>query len=402
MKSKYSYSYSVTNPKISPVIRNTSKNLLIRKNGITFLLMKVYIIVPDDLKNLISFKNNFYIYYPIKNNDFLQNKNIKINNKFNNHKICLTKKDIIEEVKFFIGINKNSKEYDCDIYNKNLGILKTDFCLKKVESIVNNIIYIKVKLRKEHSEIKLYNDNSKMPKIITYKNNISKFIDYINKSKKNNNKINLKKIIKDSFDTIKQINNYEFKKNMQYYSRNTSSEAYKNNNYFFIKSNIHKIDRDKTSDDFAQTINDNKGRKKNKYKFITLDSNKNSFINDNNINTFSKNRPETNMGQKNLSTLNYFPKEKTDKYKLKLFNKYQTIRTLKWKEAFLNKQNLDNISIRKGAYSYADRQKFMKRLYENKRNKKKIHLLQPSIIKSYMEMYSYDINDNEIQSKKKS
>jgi len=402
MKSKYSYSYSVTNPKISPVIRNTSKNLLIRKNGITFLLMKVYIIVPDDLKNLISFKNNFYIYYPIKNNDFLQNKNIKINNKFNNHKICLTKKDIIEEVKFFIGINKNSKEYDFDIYNKNLGILKTDFRLKKVESIVNNIIYIKVKLRKEHSEIKLYNDNSKMPKIITYKNNISKFIDYINKSKKNNNKINLKKIIKDSFDTIKQINNYEFKKNMQYYSRNTSSEAYKNNNYFFIKSNIHKIDRDKTSDDFAQTINDNKGRKKNKYKFITLDSNKNSFINDNNINTFSKNRPETNMGQKNLSTLNYFPKEKTDKYKLKLFNKYQTIRTLKWKEAFLNKQNLDNISIRKGAYSYADRQKFMKRLYENKRNKKKIHLLQPSIIKSYMEMYSYDINDNEIQSKKKS
>ena len=388
MKSKYSYSYSVTNPKISPVIRNTSKNLLIRKNGITFLLMKVYIIVPDDLKNLISFKNNFYIYYPIKNNDFLQNKNIKINNKFNNHKICLTKKDIIEEVKFFIGINKNSKEYDFDIYNKNLGILKTDFRLKKVESIVNNIIYIKVKLRKEHSEIKLYNDNSKMPKIITYKNNISKFIDYINKSKKNN--------------TIKQINNYEFKKNMQYYSRNTSSEAYKNNNYFFIKSNIHKIDRDKTSDDFAQTINDNKGRKKNKYKFITLDSNKNSFINDNNINTFSKNRPETNMGQKNLSTLNYFPKEKTDKYKLKLFNKYQTIRTLKWKEAFLNKQNLDNISIRKGAYSYADRQKFMKRLYENKRNKKKIHLLQPSIIKSYMEMYSYDINDNEIQSKKKS
>ena len=402
MKSKYSYSYSVTNPKISPVIRNTSKNLLIRKNGITFLLMKVYIIVPDDLKNLISFKNNFYIYYPIKNNDFLQNKNIKINNKFNNHKICLTKKDIIEEVKFFIGINKNSKEYDFDIYNKNLGILKTDFRLKKVESIVNNIIYIKVKLRKEHSEIKLYNDNSKMPKIITYKNNISKFIDYINKSKKNNNKINLKKIIKDSFDTIKQINNYEFKKNMQYYSRNTSSEAYKNNNYFFIKSNIHKIVRDKTADDFAQTINDNKGRKKNKYKFITLDSNKNSFINDNNINTFSKNRPETNMGQKNLSTLNYFPKEKTDKYKLKLFNKYQTIRTLKWKEAFLNKQNLDNISIRKGAYSYADRQKFIKRLYENKRNKKKIHLLQPSIIKSYMEMYSYDINDNEIQSKKKS
>ena len=31
MKNKYSYSYSIANPKISPIIRNTSKNLLIRK-----------------------------------------------------------------------------------------------------------------------------------------------------------------------------------------------------------------------------------------------------------------------------------------------------------------------------------------------------------------------------------
>ena len=186
---------------------------------------------------------------------------------------------------------------------------------------------------------------------------------------------------------------------MQYYSRNTSSEAYKNNNYFFIKSNIHKIDRDKTSDDFAQTINDNKGRKKNKYKFITLDSNKNSFINDNNINTFSKNRPETNMGQKNLSTLNYFPKEKTDKYKLKLFNKYQTIRNLKWKEAFLNKKNMGDISNRKGTFSYADRTKFIKSLCEKNRNKIKVHLLQPNIIKSYMEIYSYNMSNNKNKSK---
>ena len=249
MKSKYSYSYSAKKPKIT--ISDTSKNLLIRQKGITFLLMKVYIIVPDDLKHLVSTKNNFYIYYPIKNNDFLQNKNIKINNKFNNHKICLTKRDIIDEVKFFLGINKNSKEYDFDLFNQNLGILKTDFRLKKVENITNNIIYIKVKLKKEFSEIRAYNDNSKIPKIMKYKNNITKFIDYINKSNRMNNKINLKKIIKDSFNTINQINNYEFNQNMQYYSRNISSETYKNSNFLLIKSNLNKFDNVKTSDDFA-------------------------------------------------------------------------------------------------------------------------------------------------------
>lgn len=189
---------------------------------------------------------------------------------------------------------------------------------------------------------------------------------------------------------------------MQYYSRNISSETYKNSNFLLIKSNLNKFDNVKTSDDFAQTINDIERRNKRKYKCITIDSHKNSFNNDKNVNHFTNNIQETNMFQKNLSTLNYYPNEKSNKFQLKLFNKYQTIRTLKWKEAFLNKQNLDTISIRKAAYSYADRQKFMKRLYENKRNKKKIHLLQPSIIKSYMEMYSYDINDNEIQSKKKS
>ena len=397
MKSKYSYSYSAKKPKIT--ISDTSKNLLIRKKGITFLLMKVYIIVPDDLKHLVNTKNNFYIYYPIKTNDFLQYKSMKMNSSFNNHKICLTKRDIIDEVKFFLGINKNSKEYDFDLFNQNLGILKTDFRLKKVENITNNIIYIKVKLKKEFSEIRAYNDNSKIPKIMKYKNNITKFIDYINKSNRMNNKINLKKIIKDSFNTINQINNYEFNQNMQYYSRNISSETYKNSNFLLIKSNLNKFDNVKTSDDFAQTINDIERRNKRKYKCITIDSHKNSFNNDKNVNHFTNNIQETNMFQKNLSTLNYYPNEKSNKFQLKLFNKYQTIRNLKWKEAFLNKKNMGDISNRKGTFSYADRTKFIKSLCEKNRNKKKVHLLQPNIIKSYMEIYSYNMSNNKNKSK---
>ena len=324
---------------------------------------------------------------------------MKMISSFNNHKICLTKRDIIDEVKFFLGINKNSKEYDFDLFNQNLGILKTDFRLKKVENITNNIIYIKVKLKKEFSEIRAYNDNSKIPKIMKYKNNITKFIDYINKSNRMNNKINLKKIIKDSFNTINQINNYEFNQNMQYYSRNISSETYKNSNFLLIKSNLNKFDNVKTSDDFAQTINDIERRNKRKYKCITIDSHKNSFNNDKNVNHFTNNIQETNMFQKNLSTLNYYPNEKSNKFQLKLFNKYQTIRNLKWKEAFLNKKNMGDISNRKGTFSYADRTKFIKSLCEKNRNKIKVHLLQPNIIKSYMEIYSYNMSNNKNKSK---
>ena len=166
-----------------------------------------------------------------------------------------------------------------------------------------------------------------------------------------------------------------------------------------IKSNLNKFDNVKTSDDFAQTINDIERRNKRKYKCITIDSHKNSFNNDKNVNHFTNNIQETNMFQKNLSTLNYYPNEKSNKFQLKLFNKYQTIRNLKWKEAFLNKKNMGDISNRKGTFSYADRTKFIKSLCEKNRNKKKVHLLQPNIIKSYMEIYSYNMSNNKNKSK---
>ena len=58
--------------------------------------MKVYIIVPDDLKHLVSTKNNFYIYYPIKTNDFFFFFFLKMDSSFYNYIICLTKIDIID------------------------------------------------------------------------------------------------------------------------------------------------------------------------------------------------------------------------------------------------------------------------------------------------------------------
>ena len=124
------------------------KYLIIRKNGILFLLMKVYLIVPEKLKYLIPLplKNYFHIYYPIKSNNQLHNQNIQINNEYNKYRICLTKKDIIEEVKSFLGIDKNSNDFNFLVYNQNLDILMSDYQLNKIENIHNDIIYIKIKL----------------------------------------------------------------------------------------------------------------------------------------------------------------------------------------------------------------------------------------------------------------
>ena len=407
MKNKITSRFS--NKNITSIINNSKKSLLIRKNGILFILMKVYLIVPDYLKNLIRFKNNFYIYYPIKNSDFLQNKNIKINSKYNKYKICLTKRDIIDEVKFFLNINKNSTMYDFDLYNQNLGIIKPDYHLTKMENINNNIIYIKIKLNKEHSEIKPYNDIPNIPKIIKLKNNNSKFYDFIIKlKKKHNSELNLKKVINDTFMTINPEKKIQSKKNYVYFSRNCLMRKYNNN--MFIKYSSNKIDKDTNTDDLTELTNALNENKISKYDFATIDNYKNSLINLKNVNKIAKNLDKVNLNKKNLSSLDYFPDfrdKKPNNFKLNLINKYKTIRTIKRKEAFFNKNNTDNSSIYNiGSYSYQDRKKFVKSLYESNnssisRNKKNLHLSQPNIIKSYMEMYNYDSTNNKIRSKNK-
>ena len=285
MKSKINSRFSDKN--LTSLLNNTKKHLLIRKNGILFILMKVYLIVPDYLKNLIRFKNNFYIYYPIKNSDFLQNKNIKLNSKYNKYKICLTKRDIIDEVKFFLSINKNNTMYDFDLYNQNLGIMKPDYHLTKMENINNNIIYIKIKLNKEHSEIKPYNNIPNIPKIIKFKNDNSKFGDYIIKlRKKTNSELNLKKAINDTFMTINSWKKIESKKNNVYFSRNTLMKRYKNNNNLFIKYSSNKIDKDTNTDDLEELTNAFNENKINKYDFATINSYKSSLINLKNFTRF--------------------------------------------------------------------------------------------------------------------
>ena len=50
MKSKLAL--KALNPKFETIINSIKNGIIIRKNGIIFLLMKIYLIVPDKLKNL--------------------------------------------------------------------------------------------------------------------------------------------------------------------------------------------------------------------------------------------------------------------------------------------------------------------------------------------------------------
>ena len=403
MKSKFSLNSSGT--KLSALINNPNKDILIRKNGIIFILMRVYLIVPDDLKYLLRFKNYFYIYYPIRNSDFLQNKKISVISKHNNYKICLTKRDIIDEVKNFLGINKNSCVYDFDLYNQNLGILKNEYQLMKVETIYNNIIYAKIKLNKEQSEIKSYNDIRKVPKIMKLKNYKSKFIDYIMKlrkeSKENNSQLNLQNIINDTLMINNQDLKKESKKRYGYLSRNVKIRKIKSISGFLSQNCTNKSDKNTTTDDLEQITNGFRIKKINKNGHIMIESFKNSLVN--NINSIAKNIHNNSQLKKNLSSLDYnpnFQNIKTNNLGVKLVNNFRTIRNIKRKLAFRNQTNIGNMSIRDMAsYSYQDRKKFVKSLYEHNnsnisRNKKYLHLSQPNIIKTYMEVYHCNLNNN--------
>ena len=417
MNSKFSINKSV--PKMASLIDNTKKELLIRNNGILFLLMKVYLIAPENLKNLVNHKNYFYIYYPIRNSDFFLNKNFKIMNKYNKFKICLTKKDIIEETKFFLGINKYNNNYDFNLYNQNLGILKNDYQLLQTDNINNNIIYIKIKLNKENSKIRPYNESPNIPKLINYRNTKSNIINFMtNKPIKNNSELNLKKLINDTVTAFNPGKKRKYIKINSYLYRNNSV----NNNYRDILTSYtsNKIDKNTTTEDLGKVINNNNNNFNNNtnnnnfnkktnddYDYVKIENYQNLFTNLKNINHSSKNIYDINQSKRNLSSLDYCPnikEAKITKYRIKLVNKYKLIKNIK-KGSGLDPISLDSVSIR-GKASYLVRKKFVKSLYsvQNKntsssRNKKIIRLSQPSIIKSYMEVYNCNLNNNKIEDK---
>ena len=346
-----------------------------------------------------------YIYYPIKNSDFLLNKKVKINSKHNKYKICLNKNDIIEEVKSFLGINnKNSTQYNFDFFNQNLGILKNDYELSKADNINYNIIYLKIKLNKDNSKIRAYNDIQNIPnlrKTIKFKSKKSKLIEYImSRPKKNNSQINLKKLINETVSTFNSENKIILDKNYKSLSRNISVRKYNPRKDISTSNNSNRIDKNTTTDDLAHNnyLNVNK---MNKYNYINMRNNKNSLTSLKNINYYANDTNKINLSKKNLSSLDYyinFIERKPNILQLKHINRNKIIRKTRNQEILHNQKNISNLSIgSKISYSYQNRKKFVKSLFKNnitnKNKKKNLHLSQPNIIKSYLEVYKHNLNN---------
>ena len=395
------------------------KYLIIRKNGILFLLMKVYLIVPEKLKYLIPLplKNYFYIYYPIKSNNQLHNQNIQTHNEYNKYRICLTKKDIIEEVKSFLGIDKNSNDFNFLVYNQNLDILMSDYQLNKIENIHNDIIYIKIKLNKENEKIKINKINTKRFNFDYSKenNNRHKTIDYIMiKPKKNGSELNLKKLINDTVNTINPNKKFVLQKKYNAFSRNDFLK--KTKNIFNNIINTKKIDKNTTTedlDDEKKNFLEFKDKIISKFNYISLANYKKPLVNLKNINVLSKNLyKDKNDNLKSLDYLSIFRKKNDDDYnndnslKLKfnnIFKKYQKIGKKDYSP--IKNKSEDIYFLSKESAIYQNRRRFMKNVNKKisnsvRTNKKPLNLSLPNIIKSYMEAYKN--NKNTIKSDEKS
>ena len=408
MKSVFCWDANLTQQKISSIENNNdNKNgKTFRKNGISFSLIKVYIIVPDYLKSLVKYRNHFYIYYPIKNSDFLQYKNFQVNNENNKYKICFTKKDIIDEVKFFLGIDENDSLFNFDLYNQNLGILKNNYRLSKNGNIDNNIIYIKIKLNKENSKIRPSNDIPFIPKIIKYKVNKTKLTEYlIQNPRAKIFDINPSSIMNNTIMSFCENRKFIPKRNYPNHRRKLSVKKNNKNTNILTSYNSNKIDKNTNTDDLASEKNNFLNKKIFDKTFI--ENYESSLINMKN-NSYIRNNNKPNNSGRNLSSLDYnFMKDrKLVRSKMSLINKYKLLRNLIKKDTFINRRNYENISIKKKEpLSYQARNKFVKSLYkdnrdsENGKNKKHhLHLSQPNIIKSYFEAYSYNnININKLK-----
>lgn len=408
MKSVFCWDANLTQQKISSIENNNdNKNgKTFRKNGISFSLIKVYIIVPDNLKSLVKYRNHFYIYYPIKNSDFLQYKNFQVNNENNKYKICFTKKDIIDEVKFFLGIDENDSLFNFDLYNQNLGILKNNYRLSKNGNIDNNIIYIKIKLNKENSKIRPSNDIPFIPKIIKYKVNKTKLTEYlIQNPRAKIFDINPSSIMNNTIMSFCENRKFIPKRNYPNHRRKLSVKKNNKNTNILTSYNSNKIDKNTNTDDLAPEKNNFLNKKIFEKTFI--ENYESSLINMKN-NSYIRNNNKPNNSGRNLSSLDYnFMKDrKLVHSKMSLINKYKLLRNLIKKDTFINRRNYENISIKKKEpLSYQARNKFVKSLYkdnrdsENGKNKKHhLHLSQPNIIKSYFEAYSYNnININNLK-----
>ena len=216
--------------------------------------------------------------------------------------------------------------------------------------------------------------------------------------RKNYSQDDLRKLINETVSTFNSENQIILDKNYKSLSRNISVRKYNPRKDISTSNNSNRIDKNTTTDDLAHNnyLNVNK---MNKYNYINMRNNKNSLTSLKNINYYANDTNKINLSKKNLSSLDYyinFIERKPNILQFKHINRNKIIRKTRNQEILHNQKNISNLSIgSKISYSYQNRKKFVKSLFKNNitNKKKNLHLSQPNIIKSYLEVYKHNLNN---------
>lgn len=318
------------------------KNLIIKNEGNYYLLRKVYIVVSEDLKYLIQSKKYLYLYYPIKKINYSIVKKYLSNINDNKYKICSNKKQIINEVKSFLGIENDCFSFKFNIYDEKLNLITNDYQLSQnIKNNINNIIYIKiVKLKNE--EIKRKREKYQFNKKLNWL-----FIEKRNKKKYENQKLNIDEIL-----NINKMGKNIFN-NKNEISPNIGRNRKLNNDLIFIDSYCSfskKINKNTSTDDLGtknknQKITNNKNINNSKYPLLNSYTSR-SFTNQkrNSRNIFpEKIKNNFNNKRANLSTPDYYNTIKK-KFNIKMSIKDNDLLNIPLKKTnFFNNKFINNI-----------------------------------------------------------
>jgi len=348
------------------------QKLIIKIEGIPLLLRKIYIIVPEELKHLVSKKNYILIYYPIKNINISNNKSFILQTKESKYRICLNKEQIIDEVKSFLEIENKSTSFKFYIYDQALNLINSDFQLTKSfkninDFIKNNVIYIKI-IKNDKEEV------SKRRKKFILNHNALSMVLKNEEQKKEEDRTIVKTIKVNNLKNIFSAKNLRFKdieitkekekekeriKSIRKYNNFLScSPSFIKQKIFLLSSdscnrNITKINKVTMTDNLGSNTNSKSNNtNSNKYnQFLSFKSNAYNII----YNMKKNNKNERiNNNSSNLSSYDYFTESKSNNKISSIINrdKKKAIKVTKKPNHFFNNKYINNIIMNNNLDNY--------------------------------------------------
>ena len=341
------------------------KNLIIKNKGNYYLLMKVYIVVSEDLKYLIHSKKYLYLYYPIKIINYSTIKKYLSDLNDNKYKICSNKEEIINEVRLFLGIENDCFNFKYNIYDENLNLITNDYQLsqniKNIKNNINNIIYIKV-VQLKNGEIKHKREKYQFNKKLN-----GFFLEKKIKKKQENQKLNiLDEILNNvnkkekNISNAKEVNFHNIGRNKKINNNLLSIDSYRS----FSK----KINKNTSTDDLEikknNKINNINNINNNKYPlFNSFTSRSFNYKKRNSRNKISE-KIQNNCFNKrtNLSSPDYYKTIKK-KFNIKMSIKENHLLKIPLKKNnFFNNKFINNIFLKNNFFN--NKNDFMKTLSE--------------------------------------